>query len=89
MTGIDNLRVTLKAAVSVVNGLDALRSMDLQASLVELLDMDEAEAVTLAKDLQVLDLKDDAFEAKVEALALAGANVAAMVLRVLRLFIKK
>lgn len=88
MVGIDNLRKNLKASVGVVNGLEALRAMDLKSSLGEVLDLDEAEALTLAKDLELLDLTDDAFEKKIETLAATGASTVVMILRVIRLFVK-
>jgi len=87
--GIEYSREALAQALSVVNGVEKLRVIDLSKLGAELLDADEAELLQLAKDLQVLDLSNDELEAKIEGLALVGAPTLAFVLRILKLVFPK
>lgn len=89
MAGIDHLKEELQAAITVVNGVDKLRAVKFDVLVEQVLDLDEAEAVELATAVGILDLADDALEAKVEALALAGAKPVAFALRILKLLLPK
>lgn len=87
--GITQLEKVVLGVVSLANGADALAHTDWAKALTELLDLDDAEAIKLASDLQVLDLQEKDLEAKIEKYASDGGQFAAIFIRVLRLLLPK
>lgn len=87
--GIDQLQLVAGNLVAVVNAQQKLFAVDYKVVFKQILDLDEDEALQLAKDFQILDLNDDALEAKLEQYALIGGKPLAYALRILKLFLPK
>lgn len=86
--GIGEVQGLVGDVVAVVNAQQKLFKRDYKLVIKQILDLDEDEAVQLAKDFEILDLNDDALEAKLEAYAHLGGKPLSYALRILRLFIK-
>lgn len=86
--GIDQLKKVFEGGVAIINAQQALAAVDYKKVLSQLLDLDESEARELAAIVGILDLSDDAFEARVKAIAASGAEFLPVALRIIRLFVK-
>lgn len=87
--GIDQVQVVMGSALAMVNAQQKLAKVDWKLCAKQVIDLDEAEAHQIAKDFGVLDLNDDAFEALLEGYVNKGADYAAMILRMIRVFFPK
>lgn len=86
---ISEIKKIVKAGIDIANAADAFAHFDYNLALKQVLDLDEAEAMEIAQDFQVLDLANDAFEAKMEEMVMKGAAPAAFVLRLVKAFFPK
>lgn len=87
--GVDKVSAVLEQAVALVNAEQKLVVTDWKAVYKQVLDLDETEAVQLATKFQILELNNKDFEALLEGYVSGGAHYAAVVLRILRLFLPK
>lgn len=89
MAGVETVKMLLKDGVALVNMMEQVKAVDLKKVVVELLDMDKAELVELAKEVGMLDLTNDVLEAKVKQYVAMGVEPMAFVLAMLRLVLPK
>lgn len=87
--GIETLKGMLHESIAVVNAVDKFKHFNYLEALEEMKDLEASELAELAKDVKILELSDEELETKIEALAEAGVEPLAFIIRLVKIFMPK
>lgn len=87
--GIEQVKMVVDSAVSMVNAEQKLAGVDLKGVYKQFLDLDDAEAQSLLESVLKLDLSNDKTEADAKAAAAAIVQYLPFIMRLLKLVLPK